>query len=47
MGTGRIRLAGATVLSTVASGTWIMKTAGPGRDKLVLAVIKLACELLL
>ncbi len=47
MGTGRIRLAGAAVLGTVASGTWIMKTTGPGRDELEMAVIKLACESLL
>jgi len=46
--TGRIRLAGAAVLSTVASSTWIIKMTGPGRYELELAVInKLACESLL
>ena len=48
MGTGRIRLAGAVAFSTNASfGTWIMKTTGPGINKLELAVIELACKALL
>ena len=48
MGTGRILLAGAVAFSTNASfGTWIMKTTGLGINELELAVIQLACELLL